>query len=746
MNGWKIRPAYKSNLVLSILVVVFLVSIQIEGLAQIPIPTPPPTLISNRCSAYAAPMVPSPLRTFYINAFSGSDSNNGLTPTTAWLTLSKANNLAQPGDLFLLRGTFTNQWINPANSGTSVNKITYRKESGQAAVINQGLYDGGVILQNGQSHIVVDGLEIKNVEYSIEVSNGANNNWFRNLYIHNGGGIGFKDGANNNRVEDSVLTEIGSLFTNAGDSILLLNNVDNNVVVRNYFGNAGHAAYNDTVQGSSTGLNENNILAQNIVNNKNATNVIVGGRSFGTLIECNEIKNASRETVNPILIYPRQGIQYSGDNGIIRYNQIFNNKSDGIIITGYIFAATQQQYPENNQFYHNTIVGNGRSGLYIHASDTGYPGASAYVRINPFANNIFWNNAGSDGANRRFYDITADFYNANNPWSAGFTDGNVFRYNNASNIPFFIVVRRPTVGGNLYYETPALTESVIPSWTNNSSVDPLFTSFTTSDYSLQSGSPMIDTGRIIPGVLYNGGAPDKGAFESGVVKPTSFDFDDDGRADISTFRPSDGKWYLQRSKDGFTSVTFGSSTDIIVPADYDGDGKTDIAVYRPSTGTWYLQRNSLGFTGIRFGDVNDIPAPADYDGDGKADIAVFRPSNGTWYLLKSTEGFGAVRFGANEDIPVQEDYDGDGKTDIAVFRPSSGYWYRINSGNASLAAFSWGLPTDKPVPADYDGDSKTDIAVWRPSNAQWYVFRSSTNSSIIYNWGTTTDLPLQIRK
>ena len=203
------------------------------------------------------------------------------------------------------------------------------------------------------------------------------------------------------------------------------------------------------------------------------------------------------------------------------------------------------------------------------------------------------------------------------------------------------------------------------------------------------------------------------AFGTVPVRP-AFDFDGDGKADISVFRPDGGVWYLLNSASGFTGAQFGASTDKIVPADYDGDGKTDLAVYR--AGTWYLNRSTAGFTGVAFGASDDIPQPSDFDGDGKADLAVWRPSSGTWYVYNLVNGqFTATQFGASTDKPVASDYDGDRKADYAVFRPSNGTWY-VQGSQSGFSGMQFGSAEDKPVPADYDGDGKTDVAVFRPSS------------------------------
>jgi len=264
---------------------------------------------------------------------------------------------------------------------------------------------------------------------------------------------------------------------------------------------------------------------------------------------------------------------------------------------------------------------------------------------------------------------------------------------------------------------------------------------------------LLSNGNILVGGLFS---DVQGYFHAGVARlrgtPISqarapFDFDGDGKTDLSIFRPNGAAsewWWNKSSTGGNAALQFGSSTDKLAPVDFTGDGKTDVAFWRPSTGQWFVLRSEdFSFYAFPFGAAGDVPVPADYDGDGKADAAVFRESTLTWYINKSSGGTDIVGFGAVGDKPVNADYDGDGKADIAIFRPtgaSGAEWWVRRSSNASVFALQFGSSSDKAVPGDFTGDGKADVAFWRPSTGAWNILRSEDLSYYAFPFGASGDI------
>lgn len=436
---------------------------------------------SGVCTDSIAPAIPAAQRTFYIDAAAGSDGADGKTPQTAWKSLDNANAAAQPGDVFLLSGTFTGQLIHPAQSGTPAAKIVYRGMSG--AAINGGRYDV-IVWLDGLSHIVVDNLELRNEVEPVVIRNGSHNIWLRNLFIHDAGSSGVHiRNASDNRIEDSRIERVGTEEANAGEGIFVQDGAHRNVIVRNTVAFAGHGAVWISYQAATEPVSADNVIERNDISNTWASAVGVNGKAKRTLLQCNRIHDtADGSGVN----YARAGIEVEGDSNVVRYNEVFRSGAQGITLQGRtLFGFTQSA--TNNRIYNNTFWQNGRrttggglESLQLIQMDNGN------VRDNTIENNIFWHDWGftNDGV---VYAMTVDLYHAGVPWLSGSANGNVVRNNIFPAEQTLLLVINRTSANASY--TVAQAQSTFAGWSGNLQSDPLFLDEAAGDVRLQPGSP-----------------------------------------------------------------------------------------------------------------------------------------------------------------------------------------------------------------------------------------------------------------
>ncbi len=116
---------------------------------------------------------------YYIDKANGIDSNSG-SQSSPWKTIGKANStLVAEDTLYIKAGTYS-ETIQPSNSGSPGNYITYARYGTDEVIITKDVTDcetclNGVTLSN-RSYIVVDGLK-----YGILVEGGYSQNLMQNI-------------------------------------------------------------------------------------------------------------------------------------------------------------------------------------------------------------------------------------------------------------------------------------------------------------------------------------------------------------------------------------------------------------------------------------------------------------------------------------------------------------------------------------------------------------------------------------
>ena len=306
--------------------------------------------------------------------YTAASRSCGAGADTAYSNFAGAAAAAGPSDVVSIRAGTYNERLVPINSGTLGNEITYRNYNQESVVITGSLRPA-IDLTNRQ-YIVVEGLDIINVDRWLYLVNAQNNiiknNTFRSATDASGGsktGI-FLNNATFNKILNNTIDD------NASDSIAIVNS-NRNVVEANTFSKATHALW-------AIRCGNYNIIRGNYFHNaiqKNGEVYDCDGQAGNTkynatkrnLIEGNEFAytpssgNAS----------PWSGIQYAGQDGIIRQNTFHDTVGPGLRMAIY---GAEAQYNTGNRVYHNVFYGTDYAGVFIEVGGT-------------MVDNVFKNNA-----------------------------------------------------------------------------------------------------------------------------------------------------------------------------------------------------------------------------------------------------------------------------------------------------------------------------------------------------------------
>ena len=462
---------------------------------------------------YPTPVAPIPLRTFYVDAQSGSDTTGTGTSSSPWQTLTKVMSTAKAGDRFYLRGMFNDELGHQSQSpaGTALNPIEVMNWPGYTATIatNTATYPT-LWLKSGMDYWWFQGLDLQQGVYtsssnSVWTVSGSSyhtfvNNTFDSSSIKLSGSVGTRI------YENKFIGVIGSQSANSGDGVFTQQGSNNDQIVRNNFNaDIWHATM--TIGGYQTSSDAdclNTTIVRNFINNTAAGGLDVQGKADGAIIAGNVIENTGRQNAAGVL--SKTGIALDGvRNAEVYWNKVWNSQSDALKLQAYIFWGFSQ-LAENNHVYQNTFFDNGGCGInfVLQHNVTG-------LVNNTIEDNIFWKNdqTGAASYGGKSYEIQANFYNMvgqTEMWTPTDAKGNIVRNNIVANSAtpdsgWLLIIRQSGDGGDLGY-TMGQAESNLPGWQNNIEADPLFISESTPDFNLQSGSPGINAGRVIPGVTY----------------------------------------------------------------------------------------------------------------------------------------------------------------------------------------------------------------------------------------------------
>lgn len=375
--------------------------------------------------------------TYYVSP-TGSDLSSGTSASTPWRTITKANTTVKAGDTVVLNGSFSQQAIGPFRSGTASAPITYRSGPNGATLDLPGLVSATPYLAyfGGRSYVTVDGITFSNSNYvNAPVTNkgfvlrGSNHITITNCsFQHVQMQVYASD---DNSITNNTFRYFVASYVNpatgkpdpnhpitAGDMLNIFGGSDRNLVQGNDMKYAGHSLIEVGSGSGASSVNSANVIRNNTLSNPWYKPLILSDDGGGTIVDGNTISDASTQPTlystvpseGGAINSASAGVQFSGQNFILRNNVFINNSACyGVINLGsrWYFDSLHPNgvlvESLNNQIYNNTLYQNHAAAsvsfvLFLSQSDVSAGLSTPRLTGNVVKNNIFWANSGTSSS------------------------------------------------------------------------------------------------------------------------------------------------------------------------------------------------------------------------------------------------------------------------------------------------------------------------------------------------------------
>jgi hypothetical protein len=408
---------------------------------------------------------------------------------TAYRMLRQAASVATAGTTVLLRAGTYGEPLAPANSGTADQPIVFKAYTGETVTLTGARLEPAVDL-TGRSHVVIEGLVVDGVRrwlYAVRAHHNVirNNRFLRALDPGASSKTGlFFEAATYNRVMDNTVED------GTADNLTLIKS-ERNVVEGNTFRKAGHALWAIRCGGF------------NVIRNNDFHNEL---QKIGEVYDCdragfehdiNLVDATARNLIEGNTFSytpssgnhsPYAGIQYAGQNGLLRRNLFYATVGPALEMALY---EEEARFNTGNHVFHNVFYATRFAGISL-------PPAGPFA----FSGNVFKNNVLARSTFQR-NDTRWEWYRTleGKPVQilTARLDGYLFEGNDILGTrpgePYVISLGRRDADSNPPPQPLSWWQSQHPKlFVRNREADPRFVDPAAHDFHLMDDSPLIDAG------------------------------------------------------------------------------------------------------------------------------------------------------------------------------------------------------------------------------------------------------------